>query len=283
MRLKQQHTTLDSKTSFAKQWGVRGAVAVALMTALLAGCETPEPQAAAPGQTNVTTEEVANNPNRYIGQTVTVRSEPIAKLGPSTFTISDEQFFGSEPVLVVNATGEVFTFPEAGVDIQVTGEVRNFVFVDIEREYNLGLDANAYADYENQPALIAQSLAVAPEPGELTSDPQQYYGRPLAVTGEIEAIQGTNAFTLDEDQLIGGQELLVLRTPQSTTTQAAIQNGETVAVTGVLRPFVVAELEREYEFNWDTGIQQQLEAEYRDRPVLVADNVYPSAIPEAAQ
>jgi len=267
----------------ARKWAVGSMMTLALITTVLAGCETPEQQAATPGQTNVTTEEVADNPNLYIGQTVTIRSEPVKKLGPSTFTVSDQQFFGSEPILVVNASGQTFNFPPEGTDIQVTGQVRNFVLADIEREYSLGLDANAYADYENQPAIIAQSLAAAPEPGELTRNPQQYYGRPLAVTGEIEAIQGTNAFTLDEDQLIGGQDLLVLRRTATTANQPAIENGETVAVVGILQPFVVAELEREYDFNWDTGIQQQLEAEYRNRPVLVADNIYPSAIPEGAQ
>jgi hypothetical protein len=268
---------------FAKGWVVRGTMAVALATALLAGCQAPEQQASTPDQTNVSTEEVAENTNEYIGQIVTVRSEPIEKISPNTFTIEDEQFFGSEPILVVNATGEPFVFPEEGTEIQVTGEVRNFVIADVEREYNLGLEESAYVDYENQPALIARSIAIAPEPGQLTSNPEQYYGKPLAVTGEVEEIQGANAFTLDEDQLFGGQELLVLRATPTASNQAAIQDGEKVAVTGVLRPFVVAELERDYDFNWDTGIQQQLEAEYRDRPVLVAEEVYPSAIPDNAQ
>lgn len=272
-----------SGSSSVKRWVLRSTVAVAFLSALLVGCDTLERQATAPDQTNVSTEEVANNPNRYIGQTVTVRSEPIAKISPSTFTIEDDQFFGSQPILVVNASGQPFTFPaEAGNEIQVTGVVRNFVFADVEREYNLGLEANAYRDYENQPALIAQSIALAPEPGTLTREPRQYYGKPLAVTGEIESIQGVNAFTLDEDQLFGTQDLLVLRAP-AAANQPAIKDGEKVAVTGVLRPFVVAELERYYDFNWDAGIQQKLEAEYENRPVLIAENVYPSAIPDSAQ
>lgn len=274
--------TNSLKPSFTKRWVARSTMAVALMTALLAGCGTPEPQASVSDQTNVSTEEVAENTNQYIGQTVTVRSEPIEKISPSTFTIEDDQFFGSQPILVVNASGQPFVFPEDGTDVQVTGEVRNFVIADVEREYNLGLDAKAYAEYENQPAIIAQSIAAAPEPGELTSDPEQYYNKPIAVTGEVEEIQGANAFTLEEEQLFGGQDLLVLRVAPATTTPA-IQDGEKVAVTGVLRPFVVADLERDYEFNWDAGVQQQLEAEYREKPVLIAENVYPSAIPDNVQ
>lgn len=275
----EEYKEYSNKVFFFKGWVVRSTTVLALITALLAGCETPEQQVSVPEQNNVSTEEIAENTNQYIGQTVTVRSEPIEKISPSTFTIEDDQFFGSEPILVVNATGQPFVFPEDDTDIQITGEVRNFVFADVEREYNLGLEENAYVDYENQPALIAQSLAIAPEPGELTTDPEQYYGRPIAVTGEVEEIQGANAFTLDEERLFGGEDLLVLRSTPAVN-QPVIQDGEKVAVTGVLRPFVVADLERDYDFTWDAGIEQQLEAEYSNKPVLVAEDVYPSAIPD---
>jgi len=267
-----------------KHWAVRGVAAVAVTTSLLASCATPEPQANSNDSTNVSAEEIAENTSKYIGQTVTVRSEPIEKIGTSTFTVEDEQFFGSEPILVVNASGKPFVFPEEdGVDIQATGEVRNFVLADLNREYSLDLDANVYRDYENRPAIIAESIAIAPEPGELTSDPEKYYGRPVAVTGEVEEIQGANAFTLDDDALFGSDDLLVLRATPTATNQAAFEDGEKVAVTGVLRPFVVADLERDYDFTWDQGIRQELEAEYSNKPVFVAEEIYPSAIPEAAQ
>lgn len=272
------------KKSSSKRWIVHSSAALALVTALLAGCQPPEEQAVVPGQPNVSTDEVAEDTNEYIGQVVTVRSEPIEQISGGTFTIANEQFFGnSDPVLVINASGEPFVFPEEGVDIQVTGEVQNFVLADVEREYGLGLDEETYVKYENQPALIAQSIAVAPEPGELTNNPEQYYNEPLAVTGEIAEIQGANAFILGEDQLFGEQDLLVLHTTAAGTTEPLIEDGETVAVTGELRPFVVADLERDYEFNWDTGVREQLEAEYSNRPVLVAEEIYPSAIPEDGQ
>jgi hypothetical protein len=31
----------------------------------------------------------------------------------------------------------------------------------------LGLDPNLYREYESQPAIIAQSIALAPEPGQI--------------------------------------------------------------------------------------------------------------------
>ncbi|MBF2009471.1 MAG: hypothetical protein IGS49_29615 [Chlorogloeopsis fritschii C42_A2020_084] len=260
-----------------KLWKANTAVVLVLSAMVLGACTNNLEREAAVPETNVTAEEVADSTNKLIGKTVTVRSEPIKKIAPSTFTISDQQFFGSEPILVVNATGKPFALPaDDDVPIQVTGTVRNFVLADIEREFDLDLEPELYVEYENKPAIIAQSLAQAPKPGEITTDPKQYYGKRLAVTGEVENITGVNSFTLDEDKLFGGQDLLVLHTkPQPKVTE-----DEKVAVTGVLRPFVVADLEREYNLTWDLNVRRQLEAEYSNKPVLIADEVYPSAIPQ---
>ena len=260
-----------------KRWSPKALIVSALFAVTLAACNNnSEPRAEVP-DTNVKAQEVSDNTAQLIGKTVTVRSQPIKKLGPSTFTISDKQFFGSEPILVVNASGKVFQLPaDQNTPIQVTGTVRNFVIADINRDYNLGLDPNLYREYESRPAIVGQSLALAPKPGEITTNPSQYYGKTLAVTGEVEDITSVNSFKLDEDKLFGGEDLLVLR----ATPKAAVKEGEKVAVTGVLRPFVVADIERDYGLKWDLTLRKKLEVEYTNKPVLVATDVYPSAIPD---
>jgi hypothetical protein len=276
---------LKTKGAFAKRLRWRIAV-FALMAIALPAC-TNQLEANRPANEpgNVTTEEVTDNTNELIGQTVTIRSEPIRKVDPNAFTVSDQEFFGSESILVVNASGEPFTFPEDNdTEVQVTGEVRKLVVADLNREYNLDLDPDLYVDYEDKPVIIAQSLAPAPEPGEISENPSQYYGRTLAVSGEVENVYGTNTFTLDEDELFGGKDLLVVvRNANTNTANTPIEVDQTVATTGVLREFVIADLEREYDFNWDEGIVRQLEAEYKTRPVLVVERVYQSAIPDAAK
>lgn len=263
-------------------WSAKGAIVLSLAAILLPACASEQATtSASPG--NVTTEEVTDKTNQLLGKTVTIRSEPIRKIGLNSFTVNDEQFFGSESILVVNASGKPFTLPtDPDVEVQVTGEVRKFVFTNYRQGYNLDPNPEIYREYEGKPAIIAQSIALAPEPGEITKNPSQYYGKALAVTGEVEAIQSPNAFTLDEDQLLGATDLLVLRATPANQ-QAAIKDGETVAVTGVLRPLVLADLERDYDLTWNLDLQRKLEAEYREKPVLVADAVYPSAIPEAAK
>ena len=273
---------LDKNGGFIqKLWSPKGTIALALASVLLSACNNnvEEREGQVPGvpESNVTTEEVADKTNQLIGKTVTIRSNAIRKVGPSTFTVTDKDFLEIEPILIVNATGKTFELPaDRNIEVQVTGQVRKFAIAQINRDYNLGLEPNLYKQYENQPAIIAQSLALAPKPGEITTNPNQYYGKPIAVTGEVENINSPNAFTLDEEKLFGGQDLLVLHpTPKPT-----VNKGEKVAVTGVLRPFVVAELERDYDLTWDLTLKRKLEAEYSRKPVLVATGVYPSAIPD---
>lgn len=289
----QKHSHVEAQANNGASLGQRkffqSTLAIGLIAGLMGACTQNTPQTSAPeGSANVQTEDVAENTESYTGQTVTIRSEPLEKVGDNSFTVSDQRFFSNEPILVINASGEPLLLPEDGVDVQVTGEVRNFLISEIDQEFDLTLDPNLYEAYEGQPAIIAQSIALAPEPGEITSNPEQYYGETLAVTGEVEDIRSGAAFTLDEDQLLGAEDLLIVyasprdgvQQPQPSAQLPAIADGEEVAVTGTLRPFVFAEFERDYDLGWDLELQEQLEAEYSNRPVLVATGIYPSAIPD---
>ncbi len=77
---------------------------------------------------------------------------------------------------------------------------------------------------------------------------------------------------LREPGLLEGESLLVL----NRTPTLVLEPGAMVVVTGELRPFVVSELERDYDITWDLEIQRELEAEYQEQPVFVARDVYPS-------
>ncbi|MGP1386944.1 MAG: hypothetical protein ACTS2F_25530 [Thainema sp.] len=275
-----------------------GAIALVLAsTAALAACgPTNEPVAEEPAvDPNVTTEEpvaeepaeiaeeynvalgdLTGNVEDYLGQAVSVRGEAETALGESSFLLQDDQLFGGEEVVVFNATGTPFLLPtddEPTEDVQVTGEVRQLVVADFEREYGLDLDPQLYTEYEDRPALVAESIAFSPDPEEVTEQPEQYYGQTIAVSGEIGEQFSTNAFRLQEEGWFEGDEVLVI----GASVLPTVEEGEEVVVTGTLRPYVAAEFERDYDLTWDLDLQEQIEAEYTDRPVLVADEVYPSA------
>ncbi|MDZ8056459.1 MAG: hypothetical protein RMX68_031865 [Aulosira sp. ZfuVER01] len=107
------------------------------------------------------TSEVVTNKDVFIGKTVTIRSKPVQKVGLSSFTINDQPRIIQEPILVVNASGVPFDLPvNRNTKVEVTGQVRNFVISEIERDYNLSLQAEDYKGYINRPAIIAKSIKV---------------------------------------------------------------------------------------------------------------------------
>ncbi|BAY92736.1 MULTISPECIES: hypothetical protein [unclassified Tolypothrix] len=220
------------------------------------------------------TSEVAQVTDTFLGKSVTIRSKAIQKIGLSSFTVKDARFFNGEPILVVNASGVPFDLPvDQNIEVQVTCQVRNLAIDNIEQEFNLNLKDEYYKEYVNKPAIIAQYLALSPEPAQIIQSPEKYYGRKVAVTGKVANIRSAILLTLDENQLFGGQDLLVLLT---APPQVAINQGQTVSAMGEVRRFVAAEIERDYNFTWSLDTKRKLDAEYANQPVLVAETVYPS-------
>jgi hypothetical protein len=269
---------------FSQSLKMTGAIALATAALVLPACSN-EPVAEEPGvndtevsqatENNVTTEDLSDDLSNYLGQTVTVREEAEEVIDESAFLMNEDQLFGGEEILVINASGEPLYLAEGDdTDVQVTGEVREFVLADIEREFGLTLDPDRYVDYEQQPVIIAQSLALAPDPEDLTDNPELYYGKRIAVNAEVEELWAADLMSVDGDALFGNDDLLVIN-PNATLD---FTEDEEVVMTGVLRLFVTSEIEQEYELTWDLDLQRQIEAEYQEKPVFVADEVYPSAL-----
>ena len=266
------------------------ALALALSAVILPACADNQPEATNPEETttqqeaeNVSAKEVTGKTDKLIGKSVTIRSNAINKISPTTFAVTDDNFFGGENILVVNASGEAQKLPE-DTELQITGEVKKFASADFNNEYKLKLNAKDYEKFEGKPAIVAQSIALAPKPGEITTSPDGYYKKIIAVPGKIENVTSDAVFTLDEEKLIGAEDLLVLVPDNKDVAsyKKNVKQGETVVATGTLEKFVVADLEKEYGFTWDDGVKAKLEAEYKEKPVLVVNSIYPSALPNSA-
>ncbi|MDY6785823.1 MAG: hypothetical protein SW833_25290 [Cyanobacteriota bacterium] len=258
-----------------------GAIALALMALLLPACtnnaepEVDEPNVTEPAETdgNATVEDVAEDTEELFGQEVTVRGEPTEILDDVSFTISDGDFFDGDEILIVNKSGEPFVLPEGDdVEIQVTGEVRQFSAFDFQEEFEL--DWTPGDDYGERPTIVAESIALAPAPGQVTDNPEEYYGQIVAVEGEVEEVVDATTFTLEEEQVVGGEDLTVINLTEPT--QGIVEENQ-IVVTGEVRSFVLTEIERDYELTWDLDLKEKLEAEYSDKPVLIATGIYPSA------
>lgn len=251
-----------------------GLLAAASLIGLTA-CNSPAGVDTAAEESNVTAEELADNADGRVGEEVTIRSTVEETVDESSFLLNDDDYFDGEGILVVNATGEPFVVPDVGdSEVQVTGKVETFATTTVAESYGLTLDPDLYEEYETKPVIIAESIALAPDPGEITANPETFYNQRIAVEGEVEDLREVGLFTVDDEALFGGENLLVY----APGVSAPVQEGETVALTGVLRPFVAADFEKDYDLQWDLSVKEEIEATYETKPVFVADRVYPSAI-----
>ena len=106
--------------------------------------------------------------------------------------------------------------------------------------------------------------------GDIIERPGTYVGRSLTVSGKVEDLHGSRAFTIDSGMQDG--DLLVLSAdplPQLTEAKddkAGLGRDNTAIVTGIVRLFVTSEIER--EVGWD--IDPALEAEFANRAVIIS-------------
>lgn len=102
---------------------------------------------------------------------------------------------------------------------------------------------------------------------DITGNPEQFYGRRVTVTGNVNVILSPNAFTIAEVNLLDLGEITIL----SSTPRRALNEGEPLRVTGTVRQFVRAEIERDLDFDLD----EDLAVQFEEKPVIVADSITP--------
>ncbi|WAL61388.1 hypothetical protein [Thermocoleostomius sinensis] len=251
-----------------------------LMAAIVAACGQPQTQTQTAPQTEpqteaqtepqapVTSEDVSQNPEELLGQTVTIRGDINERLTTNVVELESEGFFNGEEILVVLPEGFALPAEDDVVDsIQVTGEVRQFT-ADEAQQLNLTIPETDYADYEGRPLIVAETAALSPSPNELSDNPDAFYNQTIALEGGIEEL-GPNTYRLTGDGLGGGEILVLSQQPLQENPDEL----DRVVVTGEPSPFDAAALQQ--QFGWDAELQQQLEQDYADRPVIVANEIYP--------
>lgn len=94
----------------------------------------------------------------------------------------------------------------------------------------------------------------------------------VTVTSEVEYAYGPRAFRLDDEAVLRGgidNDLLVLiRDPNGVAINDTWLT-DRATVTGTVRNFVVGEIERDYGLD----LQPEIESEFRNKSVLIADTV----------
>jgi hypothetical protein len=274
-----------SKTSFKG-----GALALALVAFGITACQTQPDTTGAPQQDQTATEQPATdtptaqgtddveagdlsgNLEDYIGRTISIRGEVVEVLGNDAFVIGGGVF--NDDVVVFNTSGNPVVLPgdEVTERVQVTGQVQQVTVDSLNQQYGLNLDQETFSDYENNPAILAESIVLAPEPGEISDNPQAFYNERIALEGGIDEEYGANAFTIGGAGFLGGSNILVISEEGGFANFADVDD---VVVLGELRPFNLAQLEQEYNLTLAPDARQALESDYDQESVLVAEQIFP--------
>jgi hypothetical protein len=152
--------------------GVKKGGAFTLITlSLLLGACTPEPEATVPETGPDTTltetddtdvEDVVEDTEELIGEMVTVTGEVEEDYGINTFVIEETGEVFADQVLVINTAATEPILEEQNV--RVTGEVRELVVAEFERDYDLTWEGDILrtieAEYVGQPVIVADAVEV---------------------------------------------------------------------------------------------------------------------------
>jgi hypothetical protein len=243
-----------------------------------AGEMNPAQQPAA-AATKVKAGELAANPSRYLGKSVTVTSQVATVYGSRMFTL-DEDRIGARPDVLVLVPDHASV--DYGNNVTVSGVVREFVWTDLRRDYEwFDLRPQFEVVLRSRPVIVATSVksgdatelvgrAQQPTLDQLERQPGDYYGDFVSLRAPVGEIESPHVFTLDRGA--GQPEVLVLI--PAPKAGASLAQKTQVTVKGVVRPFFMSDLERDYDW---FALDEDLVLKIEDRPVLVAESVRDAA------
>jgi hypothetical protein len=102
----------------------------------------------------------------------------------------------------------------------------------------------------------------------IAAAPDAYYGRTVTITGDVADVYGPRMFTLDEDTIGAGADLVVLL---KNAMPGTLDDAE-VTVTGTVRKFTRAELTRDYAWIDDSWFAGRDLSATEKLPVVIAES-----------
>ncbi|MCP9496306.1 MAG: hypothetical protein MSG64_17830 [Pyrinomonadaceae bacterium MAG19_C2-C3] len=135
---------------------------------LFTACASESPKERAAEVGGVTAAQVINNPNAYVGKTVTVSGDVEEIHSPRAFNMDSGASLGELLVLGREPFPQVPDGGNRGYVINdtatVTGTVRMLVTAEIERELGWDLQPELEAEFNAKPVLVAQTVGFKSNP-----------------------------------------------------------------------------------------------------------------------
>ena len=234
---------------------------------------------------------VAWSPEQFSGVRVSVHAQIATYLGPHIFTLNADDWWERSPDLIVvvpKPTQQAHRIG-AGDSVTVVGTIRPIDLGDIVKGDEVaGAMPDVVAELAGRPVLVAETahtpdglpltraaeqltrIFVA-EPVEIADMPRRFYGRTVSVRLDVENMISRHTFTVDQDEWFAGPDLLVFN-PSPVASIGDLQRAA-VTVVGIVRPFIPAEFEEDYEWFDETDYPEPTNGVYQMRPTIVASSI----------
>lgn len=106
--------------------------------------------------------------------------------------------------------------------------------------------------------------------GDVTDNREDLTGEMITVDGKVDEVIDSSTFKLEQEGLLLDKEILVMNANPDTP----IVEDNWVRVTGEVGLFVSREeLEKDYDITWDLDLEQSIEVEYKNKPIIFAESV----------
>lgn len=268
--------------------GFRRAIALSLASALgaatLSACspETTNPtetsevevdeveaETTASETTEATAEETALD--EQMGEIVYFHSDFQNQVSEALFVVQEDGENGWGEVLVLNQSESSFQVPsDAETPLWVLGTVEDLSEAELQEQ---GVPESEWENYQDRPVVIAERITLVPDPSLLVENAESFLNQSVTVYGEVEVVAADNTFVLNDPNLFGGKGIILVQGADADLD--SVVGEERAVVSGVLRPYVIADLEKDYDLSWDLELKEQLEADYQQTPVIVVDLALP--------
>lgn len=173
---------------------------------------------------------------------------------------------GDEPAREAQGQPGAETQREPGAEQQYGAEAQPQPGSEMGAEQRRGTEMGAEERHGEEAA--GGQFGATLEPGDIAKEPSKYFGQNVRVEGEVETVYNPHVFTLDEDVLFAGPDVLVI----APSPSGQVADDQIVTVSGKLREFVRADIERDYDW-FDEQWLEGVEIDLASRPVLIADSV----------
>ena len=147
------------------------------------------------GTLDLTLDQLENDPEKYVGQTVTVEGEVDRILGPHLFTIDERDWADAEREMPVIVPEPFAVMVRTGAQVRVTGTVQKVPIAEVESARGFFGDARIRAEIEAKPVLVATDVTATQSDATLRARADQPAGtaRGTAVAQVTDADQVAQA------------------------------------------------------------------------------------------